>query len=104
MFRSNPDFRMPENDHELTRAELLEEWWRVHYNVMKYKDGKYFTDNLKYYEDEAVATFTFLQHNGSPLLLHSTMFVHCLRHLCSEEQQKKFLMPAVLCNIIGCYA
>jgi acyl-CoA oxidase len=32
------------------------------------------------------------------------MFMQTIRHLGSEEQQKKYLQPAANLNIIGCYA
>lgn len=32
------------------------------------------------------------------------MFMQSIKHLGSEEQQKKYLEPASLLNILGCYA
>ena len=51
MFQSDPKFRLPDNMHEMTKAEQLEEWWRVNYHVMQHKEGKFHRESLKYYEE-----------------------------------------------------
>jgi hypothetical protein len=65
--------RLPQNQHELTRAEIMEEWWKVIYHTMKYKDGKYFSDNLTVYENDCIQTYS-LQPNNSPIKLSVSMF------------------------------
>jgi acyl-CoA oxidase len=39
-----------------------------------------------------------------PLSLHFYMFMTTLNNLCSEEQEKMFLEPALKGEILGCYA
>lgn len=39
-----------------------------------------------------------------PLSLHFYMFLITLNNLCSEEQEKMFLQPALRGEILGCYA
>lgn len=34
VFQSNPKMRLPENDYELSREEIMEEWWRVIYHTL----------------------------------------------------------------------
>lgn len=36
----------------MSKPELLEDWWRVFQNVMAYKDGKYFRDNMTVFNEE----------------------------------------------------
>lgn len=36
--------------------------------------------------------------------MHFSMFMQSIKHLGSEEQQKKYLESASLLNILGCYA
>jgi hypothetical protein len=73
-FQSDPGMRIADNVHEMTKTELMEDWWRVFHNVLSYKDGRYFKDNMTFYEDHQIQTFS-LQPYNSPLSLHITMFL-----------------------------
>jgi acyl-CoA oxidase len=103
LFFEDPELKLPENFTELTRAEQFEAFWRFYHNLMKRDEGKWFKDNLTVYEDHQISTHS-LQVYGGPLLLHFTMFMQSIKHLGSEEQQKKYLQPAAHLNILGCYA
>ena len=103
MFQGDPGLRLPDDAHELTREELLTEWWKNYYNVMKIDEGFWFRENMRMYDDEFVGTFS-LQPYSSPISLSFTMFMQSIRHLGSDTQAQKYYERAALLNIIGCYA
>ena len=103
LFLEDPELKLPKNFHELTRAEMMETWWRFYYNLMKKDNGKWIIDNLEMYDEYWISTHSFAAFGG-PLKLHFSMFLQSIIHLGSEEQKKKYLQPAAHLNIIGCYA
>jgi len=53
-FMADPNMRLPDNHYELNRIESMEAWFKVFYHIMQHKDGKYFKDNLIWYESDQI--------------------------------------------------
>jgi len=70
---AEPDLKLPENMHELSRDEIMEAWWKVYYNLKKKDNGKRLRISWENYEN-TFAAIHFGQ-GGGPLLLHLSMFL-----------------------------
>lgn len=84
----------------MTREEKFEFNWKRIHRLMQLKP-ELFTqnDSLHWYK------WCFLFGDQvQPVFQHQSMFVQCIKLMCSPEQQKWWLQKANNLNIIGCYA
>ena len=53
MFQEDQNLHLPRDVHELSREELMKEWWRIYHYLMQKEGGKWFRDNLTMYDEHS---------------------------------------------------
>ena len=85
LIEKHPEMKSDFNYFEMSRLEMMEEWWRRYRLIMQSADMNYVLTNNSQMHDYQF-TWHFLFPGVSPNTLHQNMFAVSLLTLASEQQ------------------
>ena len=98
-----PELLSDFNYFEMTRGEIMAEWWRRYKIMFSHDDtAKIILNNSS--KKDFQFSWSYLFPGSSPMHLHMSMFTKSISFLGSEKQKQEYLKKADHWNIIGCYA
>jgi len=98
----HPELRASPGFGEMTREEMIEDWWRRYMVWNSIESPLHEKDSIL---EQLPFSNIFSRIVGVGTLdLHMSMFTNCMAMFTTEEQKKKWLQKTLNNNIIGCYA